>query len=144
MLAAISDKRFVVGSRPGDAARFKILNNQLAAVNLAAGAEAMALAIRAGIEPRRFLDVVNASSGASWIFGDRMARVLANDSALRAAVNLLAKDSGIAVEAAAALGFDAPLARAAHEVFCRAVAAGFGDDDDAVLLRFYLDTAARG
>ncbi len=72
---------FRVGSTPGDAAKFKIVNNLLAAVNLAAGAEALALAVRAGLDPRQVVDVINASSGGSWIFADRMPRALAGDFA---------------------------------------------------------------
>jgi 3-hydroxyisobutyrate dehydrogenase-like beta-hydroxyacid dehydrogenase len=139
LFAAISGRRFIVGARPGNAATFKILNNQLAAVNLAAGAEAMALAIRAGIDLRSFLEVVTASSGASWIFADRMARALDGDYAPRAATTLLTKDIGIAVDSAASIGFDAPLARAARDAFAAAVAAGYGHDDDAAMLRFYAD-----
>ena len=139
LLAAISGKCFVVGARPGAAATFKVLNNQLAAVNLAAGAEAMALALRAGIDPRLFLEVVNASSGASWIFNDRMTRALDGDDTLRAATTLLTKDVGIAVATAAALDFDAPLARAARDAFAAAVAAGYGPADDAAMLRFCQD-----
>jgi L-threonate 2-dehydrogenase len=139
LLAAIAGRRFVVGARPGAAATFKILNNQLAAVNLAAGAEAMALALRAGIDPRLFLEVVSASSGASWILADRMPRALDGDYAPRAATTLLAKDIGIAVDSAASIGFDAPLARAARDAFAAAVAAGYGPGDDAAMLRFYAD-----
>jgi L-threonate 2-dehydrogenase len=139
LFAAIAGKRFVVGVSPGDAATFKVLNNQLAAVNLAAGAEAMALAMRAGIDARLFLEVVNASSGASWIFSDRMPRALAGDYAPRAAATLLTKDIGIAVDSAASVGFDAPLARAARDAFTAAVAAGYGPADDAALLSFYAD-----
>jgi putative dehydrogenase len=139
VLAAISGKCFIVGAQPGAAATFKVLNNQLAAVNLAAGAEAMALAIRAGVDPRLFLEVVNASSGASWIFTDRMTRALDGDWTPRAATTLLSKDVGIAVDAAAALEFDAPLARAARDAFAAAVAAGYGPQDDAAMLRFYQD-----
>jgi L-threonate 2-dehydrogenase len=141
LLKAISGKCFVVGTRPGAAATFKVLNNQLAAVNLAAGAEAMALAIRDGVDPRRFLDVVNASSGASWIFNDRMARALDGDKTPRAATTLLNKDVGIAVETAETLAFDAPLARAARDAFAAAVAAGHGAEDDAALLQYYQDRA---
>jgi L-threonate 2-dehydrogenase len=133
---AIAGRRFVVGARPGDAATFKVLNNQLAAVNLAAGAEALAIATHAGLDPRLFVDVVGASSGASWIFADRMPRALEGDYAPRAATTLLKKDVGIAVETAAALGCDAPLARAAREVFDAAVAAGHGGEDDASLLKY--------
>jgi 3-hydroxyisobutyrate dehydrogenase-like beta-hydroxyacid dehydrogenase len=140
-LAAISGKCFVVGTRPGAAATFKVLNNQLAAVNLAAGAEAMALALHAGIDPRLFLEVVNASSGASWIFTDRMTRALDGDTTPRAATTLLNKDVGIAVDTAATLEFDAPLARAARDVFAAAVAAGLGPEDDAAMLRYYQEYA---
>ena len=142
IFAAISGKRFVVGTRAGEAATYKILNNQLAAVNLAAGAEAMAMAMRAGIDPRQFVDVVNASSGASWIFADRMARALEGDHAPRAAAKILAKDVGIAVGMAGTLGFDAPLARAARDAFVAALDAGYGDEDDAALLKFYRDRGA--
>jgi L-threonate 2-dehydrogenase len=138
-LAAISGKCFVVGTRPGAAATFKVLNNQLAAVNLAAGAEAMALALRAGIDPRLFLEVVNASSGASWIFTDRMTRALDGDRTPRAATTLLNKDVGIAVDTATTLEFDAPLARAARDIFAAAVAAGLGPEDDASMLQYYQD-----
>jgi putative dehydrogenase len=134
---AITGRRFVVGARAGDAATFKVLNNQLAAVNLAAGAEALAIATHAGLDPRLFLEVVGASSGASWIFADRMARALEGDYAPRAATTLLKKDVGIAVDTAAALGCDAPLARAAREAFDAAVAAGYGAEDDASLLKYY-------
>lgn len=134
---AIAGQRFVVGSRPGDAAMFKILNNQLAAVNLAASAEALAIATHAGLDSRLFFDVVNASSGASWIFADRMRRVLAGDDSPRAATTLLNKDVGIAVDTAAALGCDTPLARAAREAFDAAVAAGRGGEDDSSLLKVH-------
>ncbi len=134
---AIAGRRFVVGEHAGEAATFKVLNNQLAAVNLAAGAEALAIATHAGLDPRLFLEVVSASSGASWIFADRMARALEGDYAPRAATTLLKKDVGIAVDTAAALGCDAPLARAAHEAFDAAVAAGYGAEDDASLLKYY-------
>ena len=139
LLTAIGGKCFVVGAQPGAAATFKVLNNQLAAVNLAAGAEAMALAIRAGVDPRLFLEVVNASSGASWIFADRMKRALDGDQTPRAATALLNKDVSIAVSAAATLEFDAPLARAARDAFAAAVAAGYGPEDDAAMLQFYQD-----
>jgi len=134
---AIAGRRFVVGARAGDAATFKVLNNQLAAVNLAAGAEALAIATHAALHPRLLLEVVGASSGASWIFADRMPRALEGDYAPRAATTLLKKDVGIAVDAAAALGCDAPLARAAREAFDAAVAAGYGAEDDASLLKYY-------
>ena len=133
----IAGRVFEVGDTAGQAATFKVVNNLLAAVNLAAGAEALALARRAGIEPKAALDVINASSGASWIVADRMARALAGDATVHAATKILAKDVGIAAALAERLSGPAPFAHAARDAFAAAVEAGFGDDDDASLLRYF-------
>ena len=131
----IAGRVFRVGTRPGDAAKFKIVNNLLAAVNLAAAAEALAIARRAGLDVSRVADVVNASSGASWIFADRVPRALAGELAPpRAAARILAKDVTIAAEFADALGVDATFAHAAQAAFAAVVAAGYGDDDDAAII----------
>jgi len=141
ILDAITGRLFAVGPRAGDASAFKIVNNLLAAANLAAGAEAMAMAARAGLDPQQFYDIVNASSGGSWMFADRMARALAGDYAPRAATKILTKDVGIAVAFAQRLGVDATFARAAHAVFVDALAAGYGDEDDAALLKLAAERA---
>jgi L-threonate 2-dehydrogenase len=135
-IAHMAGRAFRVGSTPGDAAKFKIVNNLLAAVNLAAGAEALALAARAGLDPRQVVDVINASSGGSWIFADRMPRALAGDYAPRAATKILAKDVTIAAEFAARLGAGATFANAARDAFRDAVGAGYGDEDDAAICKF--------
>ena len=132
----IATRVFRVGAKPGDAAKFKIINNLLAAVNLAAGAEALALARRAGLDPRQAFEVISASSGSSWILADRMPRALAGDYAPRAATRILTKDVAIAAEFAARHQADATFANAAVEVFKAAVAAGYGDADDAALYAF--------
>lgn len=132
----VAGRVFEVGDRPGQAAAFKIVNNLLAAVNLAAGAEALVLARKAGISAQAALEVINASSGASWIVADRMPRALAGDGGVRAAAKILAKDVGIAVALGERLQAPAPLANAAQQVFDAAVNAGFGDADDAALLAF--------
>jgi 3-hydroxyisobutyrate dehydrogenase len=141
VFAATAGKVFRVGARPGDAARFKIVNNLLAAANLAAGAEALALAAKAGLDPAQVVDVVNASSGASWIFADRMPRALAGDYTPRAAARILCKDVGIAVAFAARHGVPAPFAAAAHAAFAATLAAGYGEEDDAAILKWNRDRA---
>lgn len=136
VFAAVAGRVFRVGNAPGDAAKFKIVNNLLAAVNLAAGAEALALAVRAGLDPQQVMEVVNASSGGSWIFADRMPRVLAGDFAPRAAAKILAKDVTIAAEFAARVGADATFANAARAAFQGMVDAGYGDVDDAAIYKY--------
>ena len=136
IFTAIAGKVFNVGARPGDAAKFKIVNNLLAAVNLAAGAEALALAASAGLDPRQVVDVVTASSGSSWIFGDRMPRALLGDYMPRAAARILDKDIGIAIDFAARNGVEVPIGLAARQAFAGTVAAGLGEEDDAAIYKY--------
>ncbi|MGZ5584912.1 MAG: NAD(P)-dependent oxidoreductase, partial [Usitatibacter sp.] len=85
VIDAVAAKCFRMGDRPGDGSRMKVVNNMLAAANLAAGCEAMAMAAKLGLDLRQAVEVVSASSGASWIFADRMTRALEGDFAPRAA-----------------------------------------------------------
>jgi L-threonate 2-dehydrogenase len=134
LLATLADPVFRLGERAGDGARTKLVNNLLAATNLVAAAEALALAERVGLDLARTLAVVERSSGQSWIGGDRMARALARDNAPRAHTTLLAKDSGLAIEMAAAAGVEPELGALAARIFAAAVAQGRGELDDSCLL----------
>jgi len=133
LLQALSSRLFRVGTRPGDGARTKLVNNLLAAVNLAGAAEALALAQRLGLDPTTMLAVIEQSSGQSWIASDRLRRALAGDTAVQARTALLAKDSSLALRVARDAGISLPLGEQAAECFARATAAGLGDRDDAML-----------
>ncbi len=135
LLTALSQQVFRVGTRAGDGARTKLVNNLLAAVNLAGAAEAVALAERLGLDPAATLSVIEASSGQSWIGSDRMRRALTGDFEPRAHVTLLAKDTGLAVQAADDVAFDPPLGRLARDLFAQALGQGWADLDDAALLK---------
>lgn len=125
---------FRIGAEPGQAAAMKLVNNLLAAVNLAAAAEALALGRRAGLEPARMLEVIGASSGASWMLADRGARWLAGDELPRARLSILAKDLDLALALAAQRESPAAIGQAAWQPFGEALAAGLAGADDSVLI----------
>jgi len=135
LLAALSGKLFRISGRPGDGARTKLVNNLLAGINLVGAAEAMALAERLGLDPGRTLALIEQSSGQSWIGSDRMQRAIAGDFEPRAHMTLLEKDTRLALQAAAAAGFEGPLGAAAHATFARACEGGLAGLDDAALLQ---------
>lgn len=135
LIETLGRKVFRISERPGDGARTKLVNNLLAGINLVGAAEALALADRMGLDVTRTLDVIEQSSGQSWIGSDRMRRAVAGDYAPRAHVTLLQKDTRLAVEAALAAGFDGPLGAAARDAFARAVDAGLAGLDDAALFK---------
>ncbi|MDO9166827.1 MAG: NAD(P)-dependent oxidoreductase [Rhodoferax sp.] len=136
LIAALSTKVFRISERVGDGARTKLVNNLLAGINLVGAAEVMVMAKRMGLDLNRTLDVIEQSSGQSWIGSDRMRRAIAADYAPRAHMTLLEKDTRLAVAAAAAAGFAGPLGAAARDVFGRASAAGLAELDDAALLQW--------
>jgi L-threonate 2-dehydrogenase len=135
VLREMAGTLFYVGEKVGDAARTKLVNNLLAGINLVAGAEAMALGARLGLDKRALFEVIKASSGASWIVTDRMARALENDYAPRARSVILTKDVGLAVQMADAAGVETPLGDEALRLFKATVAAGLGELDDAAVIK---------
>jgi len=135
LINALSAKVFRISQRPGDGARTKLVNNLLAGINLVGAAEALALAARLGLNLDRTLDVIEQSSGQSWIGSDRLRRAIAGDYAPRAHVSLLQKDTRLAMQAAQAAGFEGPLGAAARDTFARAGAAGLDALDDAAIYR---------
>jgi putative dehydrogenase len=134
LIDALSSRAFHVGERIGDGARTKLVNNLAAGINLIAAAEVLAMAARMGLDAARTLDVMEQSSGQSWIGSDRMRRAIAGDLTPRAHMTLLEKDTRLAVRAALDAGFVGPLGAAARDVFAQAAAAGLADHDDAALL----------
>jgi len=136
-LRQLASRLFHVGRRTGDGACTKMLNNLLAGVNLAAATEAIALGEKLGLDAVRLMEVIRASSGDSWMMGDRMPRALAGDFGVRATVAILEKDLGIVTRAADAADYATPLADAALGVFARTSAMGLGAADDSALLKCY-------
>ena len=138
LISAMSDKQFRISETIGDGAKAKLVNNLLAGINLVASAEALALGMKIGLEPRKLFDVICASSGMSWIFQDRMARALQDDFAPRAFAHILTKDVTLATAMATQADYPTPLGDAALDIFRETVEEGWAELDDAAVLKTYL------
>lgn len=60
---AVFGRVFVIGHKPGMAQTMKVANNFLSATAMAATAEAVAMGVKAGLDPAVMIDVINAGSG---------------------------------------------------------------------------------
>jgi 3-hydroxyisobutyrate dehydrogenase-like beta-hydroxyacid dehydrogenase len=60
---AVLGKVFVIGEKPGMAQTMKLANNFLSATAMAATSEAVAMGVKAGLDPTVMIDVINAGSG---------------------------------------------------------------------------------
>ena len=114
----------------------KLVNNITSAACLAATAEAIAVATRAGIDPARAVEIIAASSGRSnasdWKFPQF---ILPGRFDAGFAIALMTKDVNGFARLAEELGFDAPVCAAATEYFRRALAAGLGDADHTAIVK---------
>ncbi|MGH7154225.1 MAG: NAD-binding protein, partial [Acetobacteraceae bacterium] len=133
----IAGKVWRLGNAAGIGSTVKMVNQLLAGVHIATAAEALALGIRAGADPRALYDVICSSAGNSWMWQNRVPHILAGDDTPLSAVNIFVKDLGIVLEQARTLAFPAPLAAAAHQLFLGAAALGNGAKDDAFVIRVW-------
>ena len=68
---AVIGKVFFIGERPGAGQTMKLCNNFLSATAMAATSEAMVMGVKAGLDPRIMLDVINAGSGRNTATEDK-------------------------------------------------------------------------
>lgn len=137
VLSAMAGKVWRLGDAPGIGATVKVVHQLLAGVHIAVAAEALSLGIRAGADPRQLYEVVTSAAGNSWMFENRMARVLDGDDAPRSAVDIFVKDLGLVAELARGLDHPVPLASQAQQLFTAASAMGHGRVDDGFVIRVW-------
>ncbi|MEE1650266.1 NAD(P)-dependent oxidoreductase [Brachybacterium sp. J144] len=134
VLDALAANAPVVGPRPGDGQRFKIVNQLLCGVHIAAAGEAIALADRMGLDVRQVHEVLNTGAAHSFMFADRGGRMVeeAYDD-VRSALTIFVKDMGLVTEAAAEVGQQVPLATAAQALYRRGSELGHDRRDDSIV-----------
>ncbi|MFG1320365.1 L-threonate dehydrogenase [Xanthobacter autotrophicus] len=136
-LDAMAAKLYELGDAPGQGAAFKMINQLLAGVHIAAASEAIAFAARQGLDIAKVYEVITASAGNSWMFENRMPHVVDGDYTPRSAVDIFVKDLGIIQDMARSAKFPVPVSAAALQMFLATSAAGMGRDDDASVARLY-------
>lgn len=141
-LEAMAAKLYVLGDEPGIGASFKIVNQLLAGVHIAAACEAIVFARRLGLDIARVYEVITASAGNSWMFENRIPHVLEGDYSPRSAVEIFTKDLGIVADISRSEKFATPIASSALQMFLMTAAAGMGGDDDASVARLYARIAS--
>ena len=104
-LLANFGKLFSVGEKAGLAQVAKLANNLLAASALVVTSEAMVMAVKAGIDPRVLLDIINASSGRNSATQDKFPRsILGRTFDFGFTTGLSYKDVRLCIEEAEAMG----------------------------------------
>ena len=129
-LLAHIGKPFYMGETPGAGQVAKLANNLLSLAAIATTAEAMTLAIKAGLDPARMIEVLNAGTGANSATRDKWPRaVLPRTFDFGFSAQLSLKDTRLALDEAAAMGVPLPTGERLAALLDRTLAA-YGDDAD--------------
>lgn len=113
-------RQFRTGSL-GSGHAMKALNNVIAAATTCATAEALIVGTRFGLDPKTMVDIINASTGRSFVSGIFDTEVLTGRYGTGFALGLLAKDVHIAASVAAAAGADVPVIALTDERYAKAL-----------------------
>ena len=98
-------KMFFIGEQPGAGQTMKLCNNFLSATAMTATSEAMVMGVKAGLDPRIMLDVINSGTGRNTATEDKFGRVvLPRLFNLGFTVGLMAKDLKLCLAEGKALG----------------------------------------
>ncbi|HEX9747722.1 MAG TPA: NAD(P)-dependent oxidoreductase [Methylomirabilota bacterium] len=114
----------------------KLVNNMCSGGILALTIEAVAVAARAGVDPTRAVEILQASSGRSNASDNKFPRFILNgafDAGF--AIRLMMKDLDGYGRLAQEAGVPSPVARAAAEVFRVAMARGMAEQDHTAIAR---------
>jgi len=123
-------KVFFISERPGAGQTMKLCNNFLSAAAMAATSEAMVMGVKAGLDPRIMIDVINAGSGRSTATEDKFPkRVLPGTFDLGFTSALMTKDVGLALAEGQALGVPMDIGDAILRALKLACAEIGGDKD---------------
>ena len=123
-------RTFYVGDKPGLAQIAKLANNLLAAAALVVSSEAVVMGVKAGLDARVLIDIINAGSGRNSATQDKFPRaILPRTFDFGFATGLSYKDVRLCIDEAEALGVPM-VAGAAVRQMLAITNAKFGADSD--------------
>jgi 3-hydroxyisobutyrate dehydrogenase-like beta-hydroxyacid dehydrogenase len=136
-LAIMSKNVFHLGERAGQAQLAKLINNHLSAAGRLAAFEGLVLGMKAGIDPMRLLDLINASTGRNHTTSDKVsAAVRSGEFAYGAKLANSVKDEALLAQEAQRLGVPLWLAPRMIETLETAAKAGFLEKDSMFLIQY--------
>jgi 3-hydroxyisobutyrate dehydrogenase len=134
---AMGKKIAYCGAAIGAGSTVKMINQMMCGILVAATAEGISLAAKAGADPNIVYDVIASGAARSYVWESRVPTILARDFTPRGVVELFTKDLDIVLDAGKALNFPLPMTAMALQQFLAAAAMGHGRDDDGAVVKVY-------
>ena len=136
-------KVFVIGHKPGMAQTMKLANNFLSATAMAATSEAVAMGVKAGLDPAVMIDVINAGSGRNTASDGKFPKtILTRSFDYGFATALMLKDVRLCAEEARELDVPSAVMRAVLDQW-EITNTEFGGDSDFTAIVKMIERRAR-
>lgn len=134
-LSLMAKNVFYVGPKPGMAQIAKLINNHLSTAGRIAAFEGLVLAMKAGLDLRALVDVINVSSGRNYTTTDKVpAAIFSGSFKFNGRLAISVKDQTLLLEEANELSVPLWLAPRLLETLQEAAEAGYGDKDGMLLI----------
>jgi len=129
-------KLFFMGTKPGQGQTMKLLNNLLSATAMAISSEAVVMGVKAGLDAKQVVDVINSGTGRNTATEDKFPKfVLPRTFNLGFAIGLLNKDVRLCMEEAEALATPMIVGSAVRQLLAIATASEGEDADMTELIK---------
>ena len=141
VLQAMGQNITYVGDN-GSALVVKLANNLIAAATMAAVAEALAMAAKAGVDPGLVQQVLSKATARGWIIEEKLPRsVLMGDLRPGFKLSLMQKDMGLAQDYGKTMGVPMFVSGLVYQLYTQALGLGKGDLDSMGICELYSEAA---
>ena len=131
-------KKIVHTGELGSASNIKLLNQMLNAGNSAVTCEVLCVAKKMGVDLHTLYDIVNDSSGGSFVFKNNTPRyVFTKDHEPGFRLDLMKKDVGLFIEIAKQNQSFVPISEFVHQVYKAVSNQGYGDKNTTYIFEWY-------
>jgi 3-hydroxyisobutyrate dehydrogenase-like beta-hydroxyacid dehydrogenase len=138
IIKSISKAMFYVGERDGDASILKLALNLNIGLIAGAMSEGIALARGAGIEPNKFIEILNSTSIRTQLSEAKGPKMIANNFEPSFYLKNMLKDLDLAVLSAQSVGVSLPLTALMQQMYRTANNSGYSEQDYTAIAAFLM------
>jgi 3-hydroxyisobutyrate dehydrogenase-like beta-hydroxyacid dehydrogenase len=136
VLDALCGKVFYVSETPGHGQIVKLANNMISAACMSAASEAAVMAVKAGVDARTLIEIVNASTGRNGATMDKFPQaILPRTFDYGGKLSTMYKDVSLCFEEARRLEVPMWIGNSIVQLWFHAMCEGRGDDDYTTIIK---------
>ncbi|MDB5084734.1 MAG: 3-hydroxyisobutyrate dehydrogenase [Bacilli bacterium] len=133
-------KAFYMG-KSGAGSYTKLANNTMTSINLLSLSESIVMAVKSGIDPELFVEVVSGGGARSGMVDTKAPKMFNRDFHANFATVLMHKDLGLAMDVAADLQLPVPMLALAKQMLQLSITKGYGQEDMSAVVKCYEEWA---